>query len=367
MSNHEPSPILCAFTFLDSHPIIVGRLSKSKCEMKKVLVTGANGFVGSHVLEVLAQYNHIQVIAACRDMAKLPTDFKGEVRTGDLRDAGYRKALLKDVDVICHAAAWSALWGHAGLSRRLYLDPSMAFIREAKAAGVERFVNTSTTSASSPAHSADPMSRGITRSLWPHLSNVVEIENALRESADSGFQVVNLRLGIFAGHRYSLGLLPILAPRLKTHLVPWVAGGHTSLPIIDGRDIGQAFALAATAEGLANYEGFNIVGPEVPTVRQVITFLHEEFSLPLPHFGVPFSLAYSFAWLMEKLDPIVPWDPLVTRSIIHLMEEVSANNAKAEHLLGYRPAHPWREAIRIQMQEMAIRQTQPMSMAKPVN
>jgi nucleoside-diphosphate-sugar epimerase len=69
---------------------------------------------------------------------------------------------------------------------------------------------------------------------------------------------------------------------------------------------------------------------------------------------------------MEKLDPLVPWEPLITRSIIHLLEDVGADNSKAEHLLGYQPAHSWREAIREQMTEMALRQTQPMSMARPV-
>ena len=191
------------------------------------------------------------------------------------------------------------------------------------------------------------------------------IEDALRNAASAGFQVINLRLGIFAGRRYALGVLPILVPRLKTHLVPWVAGGRTSMPIIDGRDIGQVFVRAAIAEGLAAYEGFNVVGPDVPSVREVITFLHDEYGLPKPHFGVPFALAYPFAWLMEMLDPIVPWEPLVTRSIIHLMEEVGADNSKAERLLGYHPSHSWREAIREQMREMSVRQPRPMSMARP--
>jgi nucleoside-diphosphate-sugar epimerase len=204
------------------------------------------------------------------------------------------------------------------------------------------------------------------RPLWPHLCNVVRIENALRDAASVGFQVFNLRLGIFAGRRYALGVLPILVPRLKTHLVPWVAGGRTGLPIIDGRDIGRAFACAVEADGLAPYEGFNVVGPTVPAVREVIAFLHEEYGPPMPHFGVPFSMAYPFAWLMEKLDPLVPWEPLVTRSIVHLMEETGADNVKAERLLGYRPKHDWREAVRSQMQEMAVRQTRPMRMARPI-
>jgi nucleoside-diphosphate-sugar epimerase len=333
---------------------------------KTVLVTGATGFAGSHVLEALAEVDGLHVIAACRDKRRLLPSFEGEVREGNMSDPGYRKAVVEGVDVMCNALAWSSLWGNVDNSRRLFLEPNLALIEAARAAGVKRYINTSTTSAAAPEHSGDPNSKGIMRPLWPHLCNVVRIEDALRDAASADFQVINLRLGIFAGRRYALGVLPILAPRLKTHLVPWVAGGRTSLPVIDGRDIGQAFVCAIEAKGLALYEGFNIVGPTVPSVREVITFLHQEYGLPTPHFGVPFAIAYPFAWLMEKLDPIAPWEPLVTRGIIHLMEETGADNAKAERLLGYRPAHPWREAIRAQMQEMSMRQTQPMSMARPV-
>jgi nucleoside-diphosphate-sugar epimerase len=333
--------------------------------MKTVLITGATGFVGSHVLEAFIERAdpELRVIAACRDRRRLLPAFGGEVREGDLRDAVYRRSVVTGVDVLCHAAAWSSLWGNAANSRRLFLEPGLALIEAAQAAGVERFINTSTTSAAAPTRSSDPHSRGIPRRFWPHLCNVIRIEDALRAAAGAEFQVINFRVGIFAGRRYALSVLPILAPRLKTHLVPWVAGGRTRLPIIDGRDIGQAFARAVVAEGLAVYEGFNIVGPEVPTVREVIGFLHEEYGLPEPHFSVPFAVAYPFAWLIEKLDPIVPWEPLVTRSIVHLLEEVGADNAKAERLLGYRPAHAWRDAIRAQMQEMAQRQRKPMPMA----
>lgn len=334
--------------------------------MTTVLVTGANGFVGSHILEALQQRKDIQAIAACRNQEKLPPAFDGEVRVGDLRDARYLQTAVKGVDVICHAAAWTSLWGNRDTSRQLYLDPTLNLIEAAMAAGVSRFINTSTTSAASPDQSADPMSRGIPRAYWPHLCNVIAIENRLRERATAAFQVVNLRLGIFAGKRYNLGILPILLPRLKTHLVPWVAGGKTSLPIVDGEDIGSAFALAATTPGLSAYESFNIVGPEVPTVRMAIQFLHDEFGYPTPHFGVPFFMAYPFAWLMETIDPIVPWEPLVTRSIIHLMEEVNADNRKAEALLGYRPRHHWKETIAKQVSEMHVREIRPMKMCRPI-
>jgi nucleoside-diphosphate-sugar epimerase len=335
--------------------------------MVTLLVTGANGFVGSHVLEALQRRGGVRVIAACRDGRKLPPSFDGEVREGDLRDAAYLEAVVQGVDGICHAAAWSSLWGRREESRRLFLEPTLNLIDAARAAGVRRFVNTSTASAASPERSADPMSRGIPRRFWPHLCNVVAVEDRLREVAGPSFQVTNLRLGIFAGRRYGLGVLPILLPRLKTHLVPWVGGGRTSLPIIDGEDIGEAFALAATAADIGDYQSFNIVGPEVPTVREVIEFLHGEFGYPKPHFGVPFFVAYPFAWLMEAMDPLVPWEPLVTRSIIHLMEEVNADNGKAERLLGYRPQHHWTDAVRKQVAEMQARETQPMKMYRPIS
>jgi nucleoside-diphosphate-sugar epimerase len=331
-----------------------------------LLITGANGFVGSHILEAAQYLPDVHLIAACRDPQKLPPGFGGEIRPGDLRDPVYIESLVRGVDVICHAAAWSSLWGHDKESRELFLQPSLALIEAARKAGVKRFINTSTTSAAAPDTSADAMSRGIPRAFWPHLCNVIRIENALREQASETFRVANLRLGIFAGQRYSLGVLPILTPRLKTHLVPFVAGGKTSLPVIDGRDIGQAFARAVNATGLSVYESFNIVGPDVPRVRDVINFLHEEYDLPKPHFSVPFFIAYPFAWLMEKIDPIVPWEPLVTRSIIHLMEEVNVSNDKAQKLLGYQPRYHWRDAIRLQMAEMKVRQIKSMAMIRPI-
>jgi len=196
------------------------------------------------ILEALQQRNDVKIIAACRNRNKLLHQFEGQVREGDLRDENYRQSVVEGVDVLCHAAAWTSLYGHHKNSRQLYLEPTLGLIEAARSAGVKRFVNTSTTSTASPECSADPMSRGIPRPFWPHLCNVIAIEDALRERAGQNFQVVNLRLGIFAGKRYSLGVIPILVPRLKTHLVPWVAGGNTHLPIIDGRDIGQSFALA---------------------------------------------------------------------------------------------------------------------------
>ena len=69
---------------------------------------------------------------------------------------------------------------------------------------------------------------------------------------------------------------------------------------------------------------------------------------------------------MEKLDPFVPWEPLITRSIVHLLEETHADNKKAEQLLGFKPEVHWKEAIRIQIEDMKKNHSGKMKMYRPV-
>jgi len=334
--------------------------------MKTVLVTGATGFIGTHTLNWLSSQPDVRLVAACRDKSRLSSNFKGEVREGDIRDEGYLDGLLDGVDVLVNAMSWSSLHGHQRLSERLFYRPTLRLMDAWLHSKASRLVNISSASAAAPERFADAMSEGIPRHFWPHLVNVVNIENALRQMATSDKTVVNLRLGIFAGEHYGLGVLPILLPRLKTHLVPWVQGGDTEMPLTDGRDLGQAMGRAALTAGLQGYESFNIVGPEKPTVRDVILFLNRHYGYPKPHFSVPFQIAYPFAWLMEKLDAVVPWEPLIARSIVHLLENTNATNDRATATLGYQPQHHWQDAIRLQLAEMKRHQRRAMSMAKPI-
>jgi nucleoside-diphosphate-sugar epimerase len=296
----------------------------------------------------------------------LIADYDGEIREGDLRDPDYLHRMLTGVDIVCHCAAWTSFCGKARVSDELFLQPSLQLIQQALEWKVKRFIFISSISAASPRQSHVSSSPGIPRSYWPHLNNIIKIENAMHDNAHRGMAMVNLRFGLFAGQRYGLGLLPILLPRLKTHLLPWIRAGKTALPIIDGKDVGQAVVRAALAPLSTPYTTLNIVGPEVPTAREVINYIAAQYHYPRPLFSLPMSLAHSYAWLIEKMYRLLPWEPPITRSIVHIFEGTDANNIEAQELIGYAPEIHWQESIARQIESMEKNQFTAMKLNRPI-
>jgi len=324
----------------------------------KVLVTGTTGFVGSHILDALIEHEDIHVIAGYRNKSKIITGFTGESRIGDLTDKKYIEKLVQGVDVICHAAAWTSLWAHREEEIKFYREPTKNLIDAAIANGVKRFIFDSSVVVTgarrdgSEVHDSDPAEPN---KIWPHMDIVADIENYMRQQSVHDTTMISMRFGHFVGARYNKGLLSLLLPRLKTHMVPWVDNGKARVPFISGQDIGLATYLTVIAEGFSKFQSFNVCGPSFPTMKEVIEFLKEETGVPKPHFNVPLKGAYTFAWLMEKINPIVSGDPFLTRGIVFLGEDWYAPNDLALEKLGFQPQVDWKEAIREQLDDMQKR------------
>jgi NAD dependent epimerase/dehydratase len=121
--------------------------------MKKVLVTGADGFIGSHLTEMLlaegynvkalSQYNSFNYWGWLDDV-KHPNL---EVVTGDVRDSHFCKHITKDIDTIFHLAALIAI-PYSYVAPDSYVDTNVKgtlnICQAAKENGVKRVLVTST-------------------------------------------------------------------------------------------------------------------------------------------------------------------------------------------------------------------------------
>jgi nucleoside-diphosphate-sugar epimerase len=322
----------------------------------RVVVTGASGFLGGNVLAALTARDDVEPIAACRTPAKLRSAFGGELRVGDLRDAGYRRAVVENVDVVCHTGTWASFWDHEAQERTNFFEPTRGLIEEAIAAGVGRFLLASTVVIGTPTADGAPVddfSPARTTGFWPHLDRLVDLDGYMRANSDRGTQLVTMRLGHFVGAGNQIGVVPALVPRLRTRLVPWLSGGRSRLPLVADTDLGEAFALAAVADGLDDFESFNICGAEFPTSREVIEFIAGEIGVPRPWFSVPYPLGHAFGRLMELLHPVLPGtSPFLTRSLVHVARDWVCPSDYAGKKLGYEPRKEWRTAAREALREL---------------
>jgi len=122
--------------------------------MKKVLVTGADGFIGSHLTELLlskgykvkalAQYNSFNNWGW---LENVPANDNLDVVTGDIRDSHFCKEITKDVDTIFHLAALIAI-PYSYVAPESYIDTNVRgtlnICQAAKENGNIRVLQTST-------------------------------------------------------------------------------------------------------------------------------------------------------------------------------------------------------------------------------
>ena len=122
--------------------------------MKKILVTGADGFIGSHLTELLLEkgykvralsyYNSFNFWGWLED---IPKNENLEIVTGDVRDPHFCKEIVKGVDIVYHLAALIAI-PYSYMAPDSYVDTNVKgtlnICQAAKEEGNIRVIHTST-------------------------------------------------------------------------------------------------------------------------------------------------------------------------------------------------------------------------------
>ena len=233
---------------------------------RSVLVTGADGFIGSHLTEVLhaagarvtalAQYNSFGHAGWLEDLeGSVYSDI--DIRFGDVRDGSFVRDLVSNREIVFHLAALIGI-PYSYYAPQSYIDVNVSgtlnLLEASRAAGVARFVHTSTsevygTAQFTPITEAHPV---IAQS--PYAASKIGADMMVSAYVRSfEFPAVILRPFNTYGPRQSeRAVLPTI---IRQALDPECEAIHLGdlTPIRDFnyvQDIARAFAFAATAEAL---------------------------------------------------------------------------------------------------------------------
>lgn len=121
---------------------------------KKVLITGADGFIGSHLTELLVQEGHrVTALAQYNSFNRwgwldnISCQKEVEILTGDIRDSHFCKQLCKEKELVFHLAALIAI-PYSYAAPDSYIDTNIKgtlnICQAALEQGVSRVIHTST-------------------------------------------------------------------------------------------------------------------------------------------------------------------------------------------------------------------------------
>ena len=197
--------------------------------MLKIMITGANGFVGRRLLTYLNTAGHKTRAVVRRPSVSV--DVPGESIVVGAIDANTDwQAALDESDVVVHLAARVHVMNETESDpldafRRVNLEGTMTLARAAVKAGVKRFVYVSSIKVNGEATYGQPFTpQQAVNPHDPYALSKWEAEKALKElSAQSGMEVVIIRPPLVYGPRVKANFLSLI--KLARNGVPLPLGG----------------------------------------------------------------------------------------------------------------------------------------------
>lgn len=305
------------------------------------LVTGANGFIGSHIVDALIKKKFRARIllrhgSNIENIAEYINNKSVEVVFGDLRDPLSVEKALKGISIICHSAAVTDL----SATRRDLFEVNVHALKRmidiASKQNIKRFVHISSIGACDKNH--------LTINEDTPLSPINDYERskskgehiALRAFVKSGFPVTILEPSAVYGPRVNIGF-PYMLEVVRSGRMRYPVNEKTLLNLLYVTDLVQAVELSIEKEEAIG-ERFVIGGEKSYTYKELIETTAEEFRVPPPRKHIPISIAKTFIFLLEKMARLRGKKPKVyTHYFDYLTQDMVLDITKAKTILGYTP------------------------------
>lgn len=311
---------------------------------RRVLITGATGFIGSHLAERLVRGgSHVRLVVRRREHAEALRAAGAEVMAGDLTDPPTLRGCCDSIEIVMHCGAWLGAPYKREVAYAVNVAGTTALAEEALRAGVRRFVHLSSVAVYGPVRSGvvteqSPPWKGV------HLYGDTKIdgENALRAIILRGLPAVITRPGIVYGPR-SRGATIQLVRLINRGWPAMVAGGDGFCRPIFVENLVDALVLCALKP--VGGEAFTLIDANI------------RWRDYLQHYGrmvgkSPLSVPYAVAWLLAVADEtralIARRQPRIWRKALgYAMSQALYSTEHARRVLGWTPRYTLDQAMEI--------------------
>ncbi len=299
-------------------------------------VTGATGFLGSHVARALAAHGaDLRLLVRASSNRKNIAELKADLFTGDLRDPASLEKGIAGCDIVFHVAAGVR---DPEEMYRANVEGTRAILEAARKNNVRRVVYTSSvatmgfTQNGTPADENSPVS--LENMIGPYKRSKFMAEQLAIEAARSGIDVVIVNPSTPVGER-DIKPTPsgrIIVDFLKKKFPAYV---DTGLNLVDATQCAQGH-IAALEKGRSGER--YILGGENLTLKQILDKLAAITGLPSPKVRVPYVLALATGVVDELVTGRIRGrEPRATIDAVRMgRKKMFVSSVKAERELGWR-------------------------------
>ena len=324
----------------------------------KALVTGANGFTGSHLVKALEQQGN-NVVGLVRKSSNLDrlSDCKVHLVYGDITDRDTLQTAMTGVDRVFHTAAYVELGlVDATQMEQVNVEGTRAVMAVAQAVGVSKVVYCSTIGVF-----GDTKGQVVNETFQRQQADFssaydrtkYQAQQIVDQFATQGLPVVSLLpSGIFGADDPHFG--PVIQQFLKGRLKLW-AGGDRITGIVHVDDLVAAMILAADKGQPGEHY---IISAGDLTTREMFTLLSQETGIPIPR-EAPKPLVRLAGNLLDPIGRLLQWQPPISRERVHYIYDrcVRVDATKARQELDWHPrsvSETLREIVEIMATESSL-------------
>ena len=305
-----------------------------------VFLTGATGFVGSHVARALAaQGADLRLLIRSSSDLRNIQELQAERVIGDLRDATSLKKAVSGCDVVFHVAADYRLWVRDPEQMyRSNVEGTKAILEAARENKVRRVVYTSSVATmgfQSNGHLADESSPvSLANMIGPYKRSKFMAEEIALDAGRSGMDVVVVNPTTPVGER-DIKPTPtgrIVVDFLKKKFPAYV---DTGLNLVDVAECARGH-VAALEKGKSGER--YILGGENLSLKQILDKLAAITGLPSPSIKVPYVVALATGVVDQVFTGYIRnREPRATIDAVRMgRKKMFVSSGKAERDLGWK-------------------------------